>query len=272
MFDTDPLPDKLYKYKSFDSSGFYHDLISKNILYFASPHKFNDPYDCMVFPNYQIGSDDQIFSRFLAHIKNEKPSLPSQIQEHIARINFRKNIKILRDPGKFRKRMTSIVSSSFGVFSLSEKNDNLLMWAHYGLNHTGFCVEFDAPRLREIANNYIKINELIYLAKINYEIAYPEIDPYKVDYDLKDFLKWITTKSKDWEYEQEWRLIYSQHPNESLDFPADIITGIYFGSRCDDENINSVSQLIQSKTQKPQLYKAELKHRAFGITFKNLRI
>jgi hypothetical protein len=29
-----------------------------------------------------------------------------------------------------------------GVLSLSEINDNILMWSHYSESHTGFCIEF----------------------------------------------------------------------------------------------------------------------------------
>ncbi|MFH0926009.1 MAG: DUF2971 domain-containing protein [bacterium] len=40
-------------------------------------------------------------------------------------------------------------SKNLGVLSLSELNNDILMWAHYTENHSGFCIEFNRSEKNE---------------------------------------------------------------------------------------------------------------------------
>lgn len=95
-------------------------------------------------------------------------------------------------------------NKNIGVFSLTESNNNELMWAHYANSHTGFAVGFDTetdffyrrkndPKLcGELANVlYADIAPTIYLEPGVMEIP-------------KDLFFTKTTK---WSYEKEWRMI-----------------------------------------------------------------
>lgn len=42
-----------------------------------------------------------------------------------------------------KKNLFDMLGGSLGILSLSELPYNLLMWAHYAANHTGFVIEFD---------------------------------------------------------------------------------------------------------------------------------
>ncbi|WP_214826490.1 DUF2971 domain-containing protein [Chryseobacterium sp. ISL-6] len=39
------------------------------------------------------------------------------------------------------------VNRNFGIYSLTTKNSNLLMWSHYGNSHKGFCIGFNTEKL-----------------------------------------------------------------------------------------------------------------------------
>lgn len=44
---------------------------------------------------------------------------------------------------KFNDYGKEVVYKQFGIYSLTSKSDNLLMWSHYADSHKGFCVGFD---------------------------------------------------------------------------------------------------------------------------------
>lgn len=43
----------------------------------------------------------------------------------------------------FFQAFNRTLSTGLKICSLSEVNNSILMWGHYALNHTGFCVEYD---------------------------------------------------------------------------------------------------------------------------------
>ncbi len=74
-----------------------------------------------------------------------------------------------------------------------------LMWAHYADSHTGFCIEYDfEDQTRETPL---------------YEVDY-STKPLKLSIDelllcpQQAFTRLLTTKSSEWQYEKEFRLIY----------------------------------------------------------------
>lgn len=260
------IPNKIYKYRTFDKSNYYENLISKNELYFSSPNKFNDPFDCKVVPNYEIGSNNDIFQMFLRYAKEDYPNYAEEKLLQIAQKNFKDNIDILRSPKLLSRRVDKIINKMFGICSFAEDKSNLLMWAHYSSSHEGFCVEYDATRLFRVCLNYQQIKELILIEQVKYKKDYPLLNPYKIN-SPQELINWIIAKSIDWEYEKEWRLIYSFHPNQPLTFNDDIMTAIYFGMSCSETNIEKIKKLVKNKIIKPKLFKAFLKRHEFGLEF-----
>lgn len=87
-----------------------------------------------------------------------------------------------------------------GVVSLSETHRNILMWAHYADEHRGLCIGYHTDSLKTL--------------KINYDSS--RYDPIDDHFDIGEFNSWIdqvvkkilTTKSDEWIYEKEHRLIH----------------------------------------------------------------
>ena len=97
------------------------------------------------------------------------------------------------------------LGTNLGILSLAERPDNLLMWSHYAQHHTGFVIEFDEQ------HSYFKqTSAALYnhdpqvLQKVRYSDRRPHIRSLK---DFKQRASWYLIKSKDWRYEQEWRMI-----------------------------------------------------------------
>jgi hypothetical protein len=264
------IPNRIFKYRSFDKDGHFKGFLKRNELYFSSPVKFNDPFDCRIVPTFEKCNKDEFYKKVFEHNKERHPKLSNAELKKMTDKNFAENYAIIRDPKLFSKRVNEMMDSLIGVFTLTEDNTNILMWSHYADSHKGFCVEYDSQRLLQICYNYAKIGDFIVAIKVKYSSIYPQINPYKLNHDDEDYLDYmdcLTVKSEVWSYEKEWRLIYSRHPNEALSFPDNIVKAIYFGVNCSDENINTVKNLTKEKKIIPKFYKAELRKREFGIEF-----
>jgi len=115
------------------------------------------------------------------------------------------------------------------------------MWAHYGGNQTGFVLEFDAEKLQEW-NDEVKLKDVTYENKANDVIknhlmrAAVTKKP-RHSYFLKVAAENIAyfTKSEQWSYEQESRLVLSSDDvevisgNQIFFIPDEIVSSIIVG-------------------------------------------
>lgn len=121
------------------------------------------------------------------------------------------------------------IKNNYFFGSLSETNDNILLWSHYAASHTGFVLAIDL----DINNNHIQ--------KVTYQDSLPDFDidwyfsiknndesnSANVGYLLKDF----AIKSTNWQYEKEWRVCRKQ--KGYFRFLPDQVKAVYFGLNCD---------------------------------------
>ena len=147
------------------------------------------------------------------------------------------------DSRKVRHHYNEIVSN-YGVVCYSSVEPNILLYSHYADKHRGMCLEFEVNNKR---NANIKA--------VEYCIEFKRI-AFSLENDKqKDELEMIlTTKSKVWECEKEYRQIFD-FKKDYADYPGKL-TRIIFGcqAQCDDielvinlENLNK-SEIEFSKT------------------------
>lgn len=178
----------------------------------CSPRVMNDPYDTLII---QWGD---YMRKELAH----KP-----------------HIQILCDSFEFyRTRSFTTVTDSAGKEMIS----NNIMWSHYAGQHTGFCIKY------MFSPKFIKTEERFTsrFKKMNYE------DKFDLRTDSLQSTHALCTKYRDWEYENEVRLI-SYGPDIIGDFfaiPLDEdshIEAIYFGYRCSDKRVQTIRRIMANK-------------------------
>ncbi len=99
------------------------------------------------------------------------------------------------------------IAENIGICSLSREPLNLLMWAHYAKNHTGFVVEFSIPQTGissdKEANDYML--KWLFPFKVVYSSNKPIINP--LDSQEVNMERQFLVKGGDWEYEEEERVI-----------------------------------------------------------------
>lgn len=135
---------------------------------------------------------------------------------------------------EYARKFPSPFTKDAGVLSLTEKPDNLLMWAHYADSHRGFVVEFDG------SHNFFDFPNKPGEPAIQ-KVVYRERKSIKHFSDLRSnedvWINLFITKSKIWEYEQEWRLVKSLNDADKtigndiylFAFPAECVTRIILG-------------------------------------------
>lgn len=180
---------------------------------------------------------------------------------------------------------------------LSEEKSSTLMWSHYAENHTGICVEYDLTKLKEEPYNILShLFPVIYQSKRKiYRNFHSLIVSHKdlkkaiegeYEYDgiemLDDILPLFLTKGTDWEYEKEWRIIFTKKQmydyNDSCLYGGNLlfkcITGIYLGYRIHPEvkkNIKEICERISSNSKVVSLYQAHLSSNTYSIEFEKIK-
>ena len=160
-----------------------------------------------------------------------------------------------------------------GILSLAESPDNLLMWAHYCQDHTGFVIGFDArhPWFDEGRAYYIEP----YVGKQH--LGLDGLQPIEYADDLPNAGRNIpigafVTKSKEWSYEQEVRKF--RHLNEAshvtgsvhlFKFPKDLLREVILGCKAAPELRNQIRCLKQGSLPNLVLKEARRDRRSYSL-------
>lgn len=111
---------------------------------------------------------------------------------------------------KLSEDATEIISYTRSIFCLTERFDNLLMWAHYANSHQGFCVGYAIEDIMAVCD--LKIS----FRKVDYRESPLEIGDLRNTDESKKLDSMIFQKSLCWAYEQEWRGVIRNNPQSNI--------------------------------------------------------
>ena len=240
----------LYKYKNF---GEYTDKIIKNASLYLSPiEEFNDPFDSnLAYRQYYTKEEIKKYWKKLSKEINLS-SLEYALKKYVKNETFVK----LQNENRYK------ATRKMGVLSLSKNCTNILMWSHYAHNHEGLVFEFE-PKYHHSC--------LAKPMKVDYEISYDLLSYVaKTEVREKQYIKELLTKFKDWEYEQEYRVIELDFQGEKK-FCKDELKSIIFGLKATPTNIKKITQLCQENGFSHVKFKqAQAIHGKFALAIKDL--
>ena len=165
------IPKDKMVYKYFRGTNRDWNSIIKPEIWLCQAGRFNDPFDCAFLYNCRS-----------KEVYDSKTEYELAVKEGLQQFE--------RD-----KESKSIQEAVF-IACFSEKCNSMLMWSHYSDEHRGICIEYNLHELIEKYNCF----PVIYSNKM----------PQRMTLDInnkKELYESILTKSKDWEYEAEWRII-----------------------------------------------------------------
>ena len=130
------------------------------------------------------------------------------------------------------------------------------MWSHYADFHKGFALEYDSNQLLGLKN--VGIFPIIYDnnrydASIFITWAFFHVMGLKIpNPDSLAHIKCVLHKSKDWEYEKEWRILdYSQSQQDIFKVFKSSISlkpkAIYYGCKISFENKQKLHKIARQK-------------------------
>lgn len=238
-------PKILYKYLSYNKGSEL--VLSDCTIKFTRPKDFNDPFDCKAVDISHWKSEDWIefFSKEGYPVVEATKLATQAIDEKVTNENF---VDFVND---------------FGVFCLSEVNDDILMWSHYADHHKGFCVGFHIDN-----NNYFSE-----VYNVNYEKIYPKLSASACKKEKARTI--MLSKSCDWEYEREWRKIKClKLPNgkrlsEIQPYPENLLASVIFGAKITECSRQKLLDILDKKTVQPDIFNAKLCGNKFSLEIVN---
>lgn len=249
-----PINDMIYKYFPWAKSKFIKKNIKKSQLYFASPNDFNDPFD--TYPIIDMESVRAQGEAFIPNLfKYICPSIGADLLDDI------KNSKIKLDDEFWDKYMFRLHTED-GVCCFTAKKDNLLMWAHYADYHKGICLGFEKNIKFKVNNNGV----IFMPKKVTYSEERPKVDFFNITKtkEINPLTATLYTKSKEWEYEEEYRCVSLRYIGEVSYVPSNL-KQIILGAKMPEKEKDEVRQFVKMLEYPPKLYVAKLKKNQYGL-------
>jgi hypothetical protein len=267
------------------------DILKNLKLRLTQPGAFNDPFEG--YPYTRLYTDEELFEQ----IRRDE-QLPGIY--HVGLEWLHKNgllerewplAEVLRDPVAAGKLMWETLESArqrthkgvdrryvghlqlfdsmLGIGSLSETNDNILMWSLYAASHTGLVLGFDAGH-EFFASSTFGL----------WPVEYTQQRPVMTTRDIWD-LRLHLTKATIWSHEKEWRFIApisvtlpANTPQDCLgypivlsDLPASLFKSVTLGSRMNTDERHFLVNMLSSipALSHVELFQASLDPRCFRV-------
>lgn len=149
---------------------------------------------------------------------------------------------------------SDVVKSTY-LKSLSTKENDILMFAHYGDEFKGMCVKYDLSKAKD--ENLRELFPIAYAKK-----PFLSIRPNQLKATPYLFLK----KSEVWKYENEWRFIricsdtFNKQQEVTL---KDCIKAVYLGMRMEKAKQEHIKEICKKK--KFDCYKVKLNEEKYEL-------
>lgn len=243
---------RLFKYMS---AGRLLALLKQPSIRFTQPNALNDPYECHLTLDRKT-----LLENYREFRRAGDPGISvERLDESVAMAESQLVIDALLH---YRERRNSL-----GVVSLSEDPLQLLMWAHYADEHRGSAIELDVthpallPR-SDGGEHYSDIRKVEYTQKKIFGVPSPDT-----------IVKVLSTKSTDWSYEREWRLVRTLNLTRKaadsihvVDLDLSAIRAIYLGAHFDAKSLSEIVKLTSSgKHPTPEILKVHIAPQRFEL-------
>ncbi len=139
-------------------------------------------------------------------------------------------------------QMLADMIDRFALVSFAGTFENLPMWAYYGSNFAGMCLEFDTGQLPIGDFQNEKLRPVTYARKALPSLSVADMDPERLE---EAVIARITRKRTEWSHENEWRFVTGQvGPKHYLD---DALRRVFLGPRASPEHVRQVCDVLDHR-------------------------
>jgi hypothetical protein len=279
----------MYKY-------FSNELIDKvlfeNTLRFTQPEEFNDPFECSPvikglseeYEFEELIDIDKAIGGVVKDWQKNNPfffGLPESELKEIAYAFLNENKKQLVGETHRRSQLIAkegiqpalkrTIFETVGVFCLSEKRCEHLMWAHYANNHKGFLIKFDTNNI--FFNSPRSVDDVCFRFE---KVKYYE-ERQKHNFISLDKVGLFYEKDVCWKYEEEWRVVKPLATLRQIGkgifiekFDWSIVEEIVIGTNCSSDDQIKISNHIKSVAGHIELKQARISSEDYKIIYESL--
>lgn len=222
-----------YKYRGnigLDNPNFVRDIemIKNNEIWCSNIKDLNDPTEAS-FSLEEFEQKLSIGLRFFSFLSIKRYN-PENVTSYKVALN----------------KLMSVHTRNSGIYSLSKTYNNELMWAHYSNSHKGYCIEYDFNDLKDFGLNFSEYNPISHMnrwGRVNYSDKLFQLKVMNPKYD--DIIKFLLSKSKKWEYEEEYRVITSI--SGKYTYNPKCLKSITFGMNINELERNFIIKNLEDK-------------------------
>jgi hypothetical protein len=243
-----------------------NDILEHRRVRFTQPGDLNDPFEFR--PKIrEVASDADVRSYVeenFDQLVEEELSKYGAITQFLPQIDLRgligkqkailPSLFRLLEPAAIQKlspMIDAVLNLNVGILCLSEVRDSLLMWGHYTDNHQGFVIGFDSDHPFFSKRRSDK-DEFGFLRRVDYAHQRPQVTLKNTESPV-----WFSTKSEQWSYEKEWRIVRvlseaddkierSPFPICLFEFPPDAVREIIVGMRSSSRLVSDIRAFAHS--------------------------
>lgn len=236
--------------------------IKANKMWYSAPSAFNDVFDC------DIAIDEKgIFDSALSMYPDKRGIRPGSPKWKELKNTIHQAIKSFRSTWETMRTKT-------GVSCLSESEKSLLMWAHYANNHRGMCVEYDLLGI----NKQLLFSAVPVIYSVD-RVCFRSINVDSIDRaSLCALVESLSSKSPEWSYEKEWRIIRDRTAcgdkwdDAKKGALLDMISPTSITLGCEAEESFERAVLMYCQESKINLYKMEKDESLYQLNRKPIRL
>jgi hypothetical protein len=255
------VPDLLFQY----CPGKAIDVFENRRIKTSTPSTLNDPFEWKPTVDEEATPDQIWKATKTLHRKDPLPLPPTRLL--VAKMKNDVPDKARR----YQNQFGTDLEQRTRLICLSQRDDGILMWAHYADRHQGFVIGFRSDLVRR---NHPHSE----FCKVYYGLERPIIPhPYVAPPNKDQLIMAVSHKSEEWRYEEEWRLLIDvkhlrkdrdpSNTNLYLPIPPEAIDQVIFGSRCSDILVSKIETALRNTFgfNKVHRFKARLDPKQFKI-------
>ncbi len=224
----------LYKFVGGDDHALveiFDKAVAEGGLKFGAAWAFNDPFE-FKFTSVAPASREAFDAWHLIHAPDKTPQQLDNAWDAFAGGSADWNTQMLP--------RIHLLGSTY-VLCLAQRWDSHLMWAHYARSHRGFAIRYKAEVLDELSGleGYVGKGPVVYRDEVP-RLHWFDGDPNESMGPI------IGTKSSEWAYEQEYRVVLSGPPQEDALYRTvrpELIDGVILGARAPEPLIRRAIDL-----------------------------
>lgn len=245
-------PSFLYRYRP--GNNWDINNLKKDTIWLSTLKEYNDPFENRVSIDFEGVAD--------SYLKMDPNTVALMRLNHIDKNHpyYKAGIEDLKARGEKLQKSLSMKKLRIFTACFCEEKSSLLMWAHYANSHKGFCIGY---KFEDIINKFgINILPVIYSKEYSVIRSYEMFE----DYD-EFFLDEWRSKSIEWSYEKEWRLVGDYRKNEPYEKGqvVDMVKPfcIYMGVNIDKAIRNQLVEICSEREIK--LFQMQLSEKSYRL-------